>query len=102
MIQHKMLAIYPSPMDINIPMKIPSNANINDRNCHHYIVEYNSGKSDIYCQLYLPYLDQELRISIIIKGAKINVGNNPFKLFYHVTVFTSGNITLNVGYFLHI
>ena len=34
-----MLDIYPSPMNINIPKKIPSNANINVNNFHRGIVE---------------------------------------------------------------
>ena len=42
-----MLAIYPSPMNINLLKKIPSNNNINAGNCQYDIVEYTSGKSDI-------------------------------------------------------
>ena len=42
-----MLDIYPSPMNIDIPINIPSNANINVVNFHHNIVEYNSEKYDI-------------------------------------------------------
>ena len=42
-----MLAIYPSPMNINFLKKKTSYANINVGKCHHDIFEYNSGKAYI-------------------------------------------------------
>ena len=74
-----MLDIYPSPMNIHLLKKIPSNANINVGSFHHDIVEQNSKEAEIYCLLYLPYVYQEPTLLKIDKGDKINIGNIPFK-----------------------
>ena len=97
-----MLAIYPLPININPLKKVPNNANINLCSFHHDIVECNSGKSNIYCQLYIPYVHQYLKLLIINKGAELNVGKIPWKLFFVKQCLSCVKLTLNVGYFFHL
>ena len=42
-----MVAIFPSPMNINLLKKMTRNYNIDVGNFHYYIVEHNSGKAEI-------------------------------------------------------
>ena len=72
-----MLDTFPAPMNINLLKKILSNANINFGNFNNDIVEQNIGKADIQCWIYLPFIHQAPKLSIINKDANINVGNIP-------------------------
>ena len=95
-----MLAIYPSPMNINLLKNIPSNVNINVGNFHHDIVEWNSGKSDIEFRMYLPSVHQEPKLLIINKYSNMNVGNIPCKLFFIEAVFTLWKSNIKCWLFL--
>ena len=85
-----MLDIYPSPMNINLLKKVPSNANINVWIFHHDIVEYNSGKSGIYCPLNIPSIHQEPKQMRINEDSNINIGNIPCNYFSCISVVLLG------------
>ena len=50
--------IFPSTMNIILLKKILINANTDVVKLDHDIVEYNIGKSNIQCWMYLPYIQQ--------------------------------------------
>ena len=102
MIQHRMLYIYPKPMNIYQLKQRPISADIIIGNFDHDVVEYNTGKSDIACQLCHAYIYQAPKLQIFTKHANKNVGNIPWHFFFSKLFFSYGNLTLNVGYYLHI
>ena len=62
----------------------------------------NGGKANIYCRLYIPFVNPDSKYFENNKSAKINDSNIPRNIFYRKAVFLIGMPKLNVGYFFHI
>ena len=78
-----MLCIYPTILNVYLFKNIPSNAKINVGNMHRDIDEYNSGKVEIYCHLYLSSVHQEPKMLSFNKNSNINIISIPCKLIFH-------------------
>ena len=50
---------------------------------HRDIDEYNSGKVEIYCHLYLSSVHQEPKMLSFNKNSNINIISIPCKLIFH-------------------